>query len=76
MSDNPTDASQQQIPAVDGVVRPTVTVRRTAELLDVSEGLVRKKIGSGELESTKIGARRLVYRDSIARMQMTGNRQR
>ncbi len=55
-------------------IRPAHTIQSTAILLGVSTGLVWKLIKAGKLESTSVGKRRLVYGDSIARLQADGNR--
>jgi excisionase family DNA binding protein len=74
MSSIRTTGFHHGVVATLGFIRPTLTVKRTATLLGVSPGLIWKMVRTGELESTKVGARRVIYRDSIERMQVAGNR--
>jgi excisionase family DNA binding protein len=67
-------ATARQFRGASGVIRPTHTIEDTASLLGVSTGLIWKLIKQGKLESTSIGRRRLVYQDTITRLQVAGNR--
>ena len=42
-----------------------VSVKELAEQTSVSERTIRRRVASGELESYKLGSRRLVRRDSL-----------
>jgi excisionase family DNA binding protein len=67
-------ATARLLRTASGIIRPTHTIENTADLLGVSTGLIWKLIKQGKLESTSIGRRRLVYQDSITRLQAEGNR--
>jgi excisionase family DNA binding protein len=51
-----------------------VTVQKAAEIIGVSVGSIWKFIAKGDLESTTVGRRRLVYLRSLERLMTSGAR--
>jgi excisionase family DNA binding protein len=50
-----------------------LSIGEAARNLNISVGLTRKKIDSGELATVKIGRRRLVKRESVLRLAERGS---
>jgi excisionase family DNA binding protein len=54
----------------DPVTEPTLTVQRTADILNISRGSAYKAIESGDIPSFRIGSRILIPTAPVLRMLM------